>query len=757
MDETPVTRKIDKTASLVASYQKLAKTISDMESKAYDIVNDFEKTGGVWNEEEKAFLDMMTLKGLFTSEHWVFIIVDLIAMKICNQKLQVFRKTVTDGSEKIEPALNHPLQKVIDNPNPMMSYADMMYSHTVDLTLLGNALLWKGPLSSSLWPIPADTVMLSFDKMETLIGYNRYNFRGYLEPLQLVKYFPLNEIIHNKKPNPSNYYWGLSPFIPGRKPILFNRFTSEYLNNYYLKGATPGLSLEMSNEANEKNATRLLRSFEAAYTGRANQRRTLVLPKGVTAKQIAHTLADQQLKDYLIANKEDILALLKVPKHEVGLQTGGSLGSEEYKTALKNFWASTLVPTQNLIASGFNRAYKDLLGDSYFCAFNNDNVEILKENEVEKSNIAVGLLKTHTINEVRAKLYQLTPLPGGDEIPGASTQQYPTFNLHSQAEAIKSNDEITAPIEKKIENAADVVIKANGDWFEGHKQKIKEAIEKPEIELQKAAIKLFADQSVSVIKKLNKILGKSKANYEIKNDTFIKQLISKEVGAYLADWVSHYKDIGDGIAVSGWVLAGDSPVKVDELNIEISDKYKKELNNELEQRAKNSFAYMSQTTTNDIFSIIKRGIDDSSTGQQIAEKISGIFANPEKMLGRAQTIARTESLSALSMGKAKQFQQASKVILDLKKLWMSTNDNRTRGNPSGLYPDSDSDHWDLHGQVVDHDKKFVDPRSKEQLSFPRDPAGSASAVINCRCTWITLPAKEMDQLIKSEAEVKPND
>jgi HK97 family phage portal protein len=762
MSDQEMLKKKRNILSTEMSYQRLAKMLSEMESKSFDIVNDFEKAGGVWNQEEKAFLDMMTLKGLFTSEHWVFVVVDLIGMKISNQPLKVYRKLIVDGEEKVEPAPNHPLQKTINEPNPSMSYADMMYNHVVDLTLIGNAILWKGQLSSSLWPIPAESVMLKFDKDQTLIGYDRYSFSGYLEPLQLIKSFNVQEVIHTKKPNPSNYYWGLSPFIPGRRPILFNRFTGEYLNNYYIKGATPGLSLEMSNEANEKNATRLLRSFEAAYTGRANQRRTLVLPKGVTAKQIAHTLADQQLKDYLIMNKEDILALLKVPKHEVGLQTGGSLGSEEYKTALKNFWASTLIPTQNLIAQGFNRAFKNMLGDMFFCAFDNDNVDILKENEIDRATQAAGLLKTHTINEVRGKIYKLPPLEGGDQLPGFNPLPAQNFTLSSPVEAIKAMEETAPTAQEKQINSADVVIKKKNDWFTAHKEKIGEAIQKPEVELQKAAVKLFADQSVAVIKKLDKIIKKFKKSYtkaddESKNEKFIKELIATEIGAYFNDWITEYKDIGHGVSIAGWILAEDTPEKVPGLSIELDDKTKKELLKDVEARGKNTLIQMNKTTVDQIYNVIKDGIGRSDTVNVIADKISSIFGDPDRMMGRAQTIARTESLGALSIGKARQTKEAAKVIPDLKKLWISTADIRTRGNPGGLYPDSEADHWGLHGQVVDHDADFTDPRSSERLSFPRDPKGSAGAVINCRCTWITLPAKEMNDLIKNEQEAKPNE
>jgi hypothetical protein len=133
-----------------------------------------------------------------------------------------------------------------------------------------------------------------------------------------------------------------------------------------------------------------------------------------------------------------------------------------------------------------------------------------------------------------------------------------------------------------------------------------------------------------------------------------------------------------------------------------------------------------------------------------------LFSNPEKMMYRADRIARTEVLSAMSIGQNKAMQEAKKLVPDLKKIWISTEDQRTRGNPGGLYPDSEADHWGLHGQVVPSEALFIDPRNGAQMQYPRDPEGGANEVINCRCTWAILPAKDMAQFTR-ESEAKPNE
>jgi HK97 family phage portal protein len=750
---------------LIKQYEAVQNVFNSIETKSFDLVRDYDELSGVWNEEERALLDLWNLKKLFYDEGWVFIVVDLIAMKISAQPLKIYRKTIDqNGQVNIEEAPKHPLQQILSNPNKYQGYHTYMYSVAVDHTLIGNSITWKGALGNSLYHIPAQTMQLEFDKEQNVTSYLRYNF----DPLNTLKIltgkYQYSEIIHTKRPNPDSMFWGLSPFMPGRKFVLFNRFTAEYLNNYYLKGATSGLALEMTKDANEKSALRLLRSFESAYTGRKNQRRTLVLPQGVSAKQVAASLADQQLKDYLTMNKEDILALLKVPKHEVGLQTAGSLGSEEYKTALKNFWATTIIPTQVLIADEFNRSYKSILGEEFFIQFDNTSVEILKENEIEKSNIAQGLLKTHTINEVRQKLYQLEPLDGGDSLPGATQINQPFFGLSAEVPEKKEYDpEKTNDVELNLikETSADRLIKAYGDWFQSRKDKINQAIKEPQKDLTKIAVKMFSDQSVAVIKKLDKIIEKAKpkkANDESKTESIIKELLAKEVNKYLSDWSKQYKDIGEGISVAGYMINVDNnPIRLDEYNPELSDKIKNDLKKQLEERARKTFQYMTEKTTNDVYKLIKNGIDESKTTQQIASDISQVYSNPDKIMYRADRIARTETLGALSIGQNKSMKEASDVIKDLKKMWVSTEDLRTRGNPGGLYPDSDADHWGLHGQVVNHNDKFQDPRNGELLEYPRDPNGSAGSVINCRCTWIILPAKEMEKFTRTEQGAQPNE
>lgn len=94
---------------------------------------------------------------------------------------------------------------------------------------------------------------------------------------------------------------------------------------------------------------------------------------------------------------------------------------------------------------------------------------------------------------------------------------------------------------------------------------------------------------------------------------------------------------------------------------------------------------------------------------------------------RAETIARTESLRAVSQAR----QEANKQVIDsigvdhsrVERTWHSMSDHRTRDA-----------HIDMDGQTVGLDEPFVDGDGN-QLMYPGDPSAPGETTISCRCTF----------------------
>jgi hypothetical protein len=92
---------------------------------------------------------------------------------------------------------------------------------------------------------------------------------------------------------------------------------------------------------------------------------------------------------------------------------------------------------------------------------------------------------------------------------------------------------------------------------------------------------------------------------------------------------------------------------------------------------------------------------------------------------RAETIARTEALSAVHAGNQELYQQAIDDGTlnpdDLVREWIPTPDERTRDW-----------HADMEGQKVGIDEPFVSGLGNE-MDYPTDPDAPAEDRVNCRC------------------------
>lgn len=766
---------IDPREELLGLVSEYEDTLEGQQKQFSPITDQFQDDGyGVWSQETRAWMDLMTLKGLYFNEDWVFILIDRIASKIAAQSLRVMRSQKYVRGELIEePDEEHPLNALLETPNEFQPYSEWMYSIVADRCISGNAIIWGAPETGQLIHLPIEMTQLDFtrDVKNPVYRIVQYNTEYDIPVPHNVMAIPANQIAHTRRPNPSSARWGLSPFIPGRKSVLFNRYSMEFLNNFYIKGAQPGMVLEIGEGANEKNALRLLRSMEAAYTGRKNQRRNMILPKGVKAGSWAHTLADQQLKDYVGLNRETIINLLQVPKHELSIAESGSLGSEEYKTALRNFWAGPLRSTMQSIAESLTVLLRPQLGKDRWLSFDVSDVEILQEDLSAKADLAEKMLKTHTLNEVRAKVFNEDPLPGGDALPVGLQPQQPQGGMFSLMPAQQTvaalapapavNVDETAKIEditsdsnpderRKVLDANLEILgrlkTENSDWWAKREAQSSRA-EKTIASVHDLILGIFADQADKVLGLVKSDLRGQGFKAFHKKEEFrkskVRRLIRDALESFEERWLDNSVKILESTVETGYSTQLILPFNIpNQSEIEaLRSRNASKRNDILEARGIDTFAHMSRTTTDKIMAIITEGVESSRSVQEIADNIAQNFTNIDNIHKRAMTIARTETLTAASIGQAAAMHDAAKVIPKLKKMWINAGDVRVRGNPGGEYPDASKDHWSIGGEIVGWDKQF-----SNKLSYPRDTSGTADNVINCRCTFIMIPGDNADAL-----------
>lgn len=722
----------------VEEFSEVAQAMTGLIEKAFDFSRDGEQSNstGIWSSEVNAMISAGELKSLFSSEDWVYIVVDLIATKASSQEMGVYSEIFKpDGTSAVEYDNQNPLNDLIWAPNPYQDYYSFMYNLFVELILMGNCVIWYNKRKNTLFILQADLVTIDLDAKGNPKWYlvaDPTMEIGTQERAQMARY-PIEEIIHIRRPNPQSLLWGLSPFIPGRKSVLQNRYSSDYLNAFYLKGATPGLAITMDRTVNEEMALRQLRSFENAYSGRRNQRRTLILPKGTDVKPLSHSIADQRLMETVDKNRETILGMLKIPKHELGLQTSGSLGSEEYKVALRNFWESTLKPSMRLVSGAFTKFFQALIGPNAYLDFDLDNVEALKDDQLKKAELAKAYLEAGwTINEVRDEVFDMTPssFPQSD-VPGP-------LIVKNQAPAPVAAPAPEPTPNKSMDLYGDIseiesFLSKAGTSIDAQHKALEDQVSKETVKFVHLATDRLVDMAEVAIKTFREAAKKSYGGIQTKDDkpaniTDLQELqnrIEAAFGPIEAQYLDEYITTLTATVEFGY----DSQLKVVLNNpnrdaiaaIRARGANKRRLT--LEARGLRSFAWISQTQTERIMKEITQGMEQNETVFEITQRIASTFKDPDKMINRATVIARTETLTAVSQGQWAVIKDAQTVIPKLKKVWLTAGDERVRHSH----------------QKNDHLIRDVDASFPNGLLYPRDPSGEAKEVIQCRCTLLMLP------------------
>jgi uncharacterized protein with gpF-like domain len=307
-----------------------------------------------------------------------------------------------------------------------------------------------------------------------------------------------------------------------------------------------------------------------------------------------------------------------------------------------------------------------------------------------------------------------------------------------------------APAQMPVENSADApdyrqqnveafseYLKAEGNgWFSEDQRKIGEAANKNMVDIQKLFLKTLGDQIYMVARIVKEEVFEKAA--QVRDEKELKARIDKAMKKLKSTFVKDYGTILEGQVELGYDITINVPFNkpYQEAIAAISNKERRR--EILDARGIDTFENVSKTTTDKIMTSVAVGIKEGKTVAEIAETIRNIATLAS---GRANTIARTETLTANSIGQAAAMEDAASVIPKLVKVWINAGDERVRGNPGGLYPDAKDDHWIMQGEVQDYDQEF-----SNGLSYPRDTKGGPEQTINCRCTFLTLAEKDAAEM-----------
>jgi HK97 family phage portal protein len=600
--------------------------------------------------------------------------------------------------------------------------------------------------------------------------------------------FDKNELIHIRLPNPIDPFYGLAPIMSVMKNLLLDRYTAEHMLRFYKQGARLGGVIKTNKKLTKDQLIRLERIFESNFTGKRNHHKTLVLPEGMDYSTIEQNPGETSLIEFMKGNKEPILAAYNVPPIKVGLLDGATFANANIQD--KTYYNDTIKPLLAFIEQAIN-THGSILSPARELKFSFDlsDTDALQDDVMEMAKNASYLEKSGmSVNEIRERVWKLPPIDGGEICPLIVSSQAPAAPFIPYGKGVENKTEVAnvqndtatlsdikptkATYAERVGELVSASIAAGIDPTLAVQQAIEQAKTEglsPDGEVTEEGKKFETEIKVGAITKemktehLKNMTGEGVAPLIEDNKKSFDSMFSRMEKMFvkkLKSKMKSYKVKTDQVPEDFFEISDIQGFEEDEMKWYIESMlkamrngYKNTLSNRpmtfpneraakvLEEIGAQRIKGITETTMNQMNRVIADSFKDQVSVTEVASRIRDVFDNISK--GRANTIARTETLTAVSIGqrqKVYEFKDAyPEEAKTMRKVWLTAEDDLVRDS-----------HAELDGVELDIDEPF-----DNGLMFPRDPDGDAGEIINCRCSTIEFLPDSADDVRATLADTSP--
>ncbi|MBA3869838.1 MAG: phage portal protein [Anaerolineae bacterium] len=348
---------------------------------------------------------------LYQQSPWVYIAVSRISEAAALVPLRVHPRLAETTPGLPTPSTHHPLEALLDAPNPYMSRFELMEQTLGMLELTGDAYWFLAGDGSGapteIWPLRPDRVSIVPDPVDYVKGYV-YELDGQRIPLLPV------EVIHFKRWHPNNDYYGLSALEDARLAVTSDRAMSEWNRNTFGQdNGVPAGIVSIKDMVNDGDYERIKREWRQSYGG--PQRRTAFLRGGSIEWQnidLNHNELDflQGRK----AHRDEILNIFGVP---VGMVSENATEANA-KVAERLFIERTLWPKLMRLSQKITQDLLPFWPGNYVAEFD-DIRPTDTQARLDEIKTAYPVM---SINEIRERYYRLPATLWGQMPVGAQKQ-----------------------------------------------------------------------------------------------------------------------------------------------------------------------------------------------------------------------------------------------------------------------------------------------------------------------------------------------
>jgi HK97 family phage portal protein len=329
-------------------------------------------------------------------QSWVYAAVNAIGQEVARQRPHLFVSTGQAEHEQIPLPHDHPLCRLLENPNPWLTPWELWYLTVVTLELTGNCFWYLAPgrgVPAELWIIPTPWVRIVPDPREYV--------KEYLvsAPGVPTERFVPDEIVHLKYPNPADPHYGLSPLQANALTVDANSELQKSRYQTFLAGPRPGVVLQTEQMLTDQTVSRLEDKLEAKFSGRKHWHRPMVLEQGLKASPWTLSPAEMDFLNSSRMTRDEILAIFRVPLPTLGIVENSGLGGEIWNGARTMFYEGTIQPKLELIGQALTRDLARRFGPDVAISFPDCSPRLLDQRR--KDDDLDARLGIRTFNEIR--------------------------------------------------------------------------------------------------------------------------------------------------------------------------------------------------------------------------------------------------------------------------------------------------------------------------------------------------------------------
>lgn len=508
--------------------------------------------------------------------------------------------------------VNHPILTLFNDPNPRMNATDFVHMFGMLYEIYGETF-WYLIRRENSRKI-AQVELLNPLQMEVkthngeLVGYILHKSNGDQVPLLI------DEIYHDKRPNPFNEWRGLSVLEKASMYVDIEIATTQFTLSYMNNNASPSGIVSLPNM--EKEAFKQFAAqWREGYEGPENAGKTAFIRGGeADFKAVGATLKDVDQKVTRDMAKEDVLMMLEVPKSLLGASSDKGFGRADIEALNYVFAKEKIDP----LMTRLDRIYSTILKDSFSAtgaAIVTHKSVIPEDKEFKLKTYEKGANVWLTVDEIRAE-QGLKPLPNGQ-----GSVIMPKNTVAPTTESTKSLIVKKKIVLKKQPSKANIEKKLNQE----QEQFRTELVKNNDIyaKKMKAAISTFAaNQEDRVIANLRATMKSyEEITFSVKEETEALTLILVPIALDLIE--AQAEDVANFITGELLVVTPEIKQQVESQILRIAGTYNVDTIQALEKT-------------------ISEGVNNNESLVKLKKRIESVYEESKGY--RAERIARTESL-----------------------------------------------------------------------------------------------------------------